>query len=311
MSEYDNLPPDGLTETTEEDQQCYDECCSKAVSFTTLWKDKNNESKIIKWDGDWEAHLQHRQKLIDTEGRERSFPWKVYEEQKLKWLDGYSVLQLAGDCASASHRNSLKTSNLTNMVRTGIAAPEIAFSILYSIARGSGTPRFGNGCNLNPLSRWAAEVGNYLVADFGKYDGGKNVSKYKKGSIQDANALKHQSIIIHLPKCTFDYCYQACAAGYGITMGTVTYPTASRLNNDGVGVPSSYKKGGHAMALVAAMSINNTRYIYLENSHGMRYVGDRFWAGKQPGLWIPENEFSQIADTDFRYGHWYCNIMEL
>jgi hypothetical protein len=198
------------------------------------------------------------------------------------------------------------------MYRTGHSAPEIAASMTYAIARGNGTPRFGNGLNLNPMSKWSAEVGNYLAADFGKYDGGNYVHKYQRGSKQDTNALAHQSNIIYLPKCTFDLCYAACSAGIGINMGTSTYPTSAVVNGDGLAVPSSWKNGGHSMALIFAMMVNRIRYLYLENSHGARYVADKFSGGsKQHGLWISEESFRILADTAFRFGRWYCNIGEL
>jgi hypothetical protein len=209
-------------------------------------------------------------------------------------------------------KNSLKASNFSNMHRTGKSAPEIAASMTYAIARGNGTPRFGAGLNLNPMSKWAAEVGNFLASDFGKYDGGRYVAKYKRGGQQDKNALAHQSIVIYLPQCTFDYCYAACSAGIGINMGTATYPTVAVVNGHGLAVPSSWKNGGHSMAWMFAITVEGRRYLYLENSHGARYAADKFSGGKkQHGLWIDETNFRKIADPSFRYGRWYCNIGEL
>ena len=303
---------DGLLECTEEDLLLFDECYSQRVPFTALWQDRDDRAKIVDWDSDYEKWLRHRSQLIEYEGPEKHMPWNLYESFGLKWMDGYNYAQSQGDCCSMGNKNSLKASNLSNMYRTGHPAPEIAASMTYAIARGNGTPRFGNGLNLNPMSKWAAEVGNYLAADFGKYDGGRYVAKYKRGSGQDANALAHQSIVIYLPKCTFDFCYAACSAGIGINMGTTTYPTSAAINGDGLAVPSSWRNGGHSMAWVFAMTVGSRRYLYLENSHGARYAADKYSGGKkQHGLWINETTFARIADTNFRYGRWYCNVGEL
>jgi hypothetical protein len=304
---------DGLTECTEEDLLLFDECYAKRIPFSAIWQDRDDSAKIVEWDSDWERWLRHQSQLIEYEGYEKHLPWHIYESSfGLEWIDGYNYQQLQGDCCSMGHKNSLKASNLSNMYRTGHPAPEVAASMTYAIARGGGTPRFGNGLNLNPMSKWAAEVGNFLASDFGKYDGGRYVGKYKRGSVQDANALKHQSVVIYLPACTFDYCYAACSAGIGINMGTFAYPIAAVPNGDGVAVPSSWKNGKHSMAIIYGMTINRTRYLYVENSHGAKYGGDKYSGGKkQHGFWINEGFFYRIADSSFRLGRWYCNVGEL
>ena len=274
----------GLTETTESDQTCFDEFFAQAVPFTAHWEDRDDGIKIMEWDCEWEKFIRHRAELIDYDGRESYLPWNLYESLKLNWLDGYNYTQLLGDCGGNSAKNSLKASNLTNARRTGKNPKEIALSVAYGIARGNGVMKHGSGCNLNLLSKWTATVGNYWTEDFGKYDGGKYISKYKKGSQQDINALKTQSIIIYLPELTFDRCFAVCAAGFGISIGSSVYPVGSVPNGDGIAVASTWKAGKHATALIAAYKgKSGKRYVYVENSHYPNYAADSFCIRKQWG----------------------------
>ena len=304
---------DGLLESTEADLQMFDECYSQAVSISAAFKNLDDNPKFVTWDSELETWLRHRADLIDEDGRAEYFPWRIYETLDLQWLDGYNYTQKTGDCCSMGHKNALKRSNLTNAKRTGRkTAPEIAASMTYALARGNGRVNFGSGLNLNPMSKWAAEKGNFLATDFGRYDTGGYVRKYQAGSQQDKNALKHQSIILPLPSASFDQTFLMCSAGVGINMGTGTYPTGSSVNGEGIGVASAWKNGGHAMAWVASItSPNGKRYIYLENSHGNRYVADRYNNKPQSGCWIDEAAFRRIAATGSRYGTWYGNIGEM
>jgi hypothetical protein len=269
--------------------------------------------KIMSWDSEWEKFIKHRAEIIDNDGRESYLPWNLYHSLGLNWLDGYNYIQTLGDCCGHANKNALKASNFTNARRTGKTPREIALSVAYGIARGNGRMSHGNGLNLNPMSRWAATVGNYWTSDFGKYDGGRYTGKWRKGSEQDRNALKTQSIIIHLPTPSFDLVYAACAAGFGINMGTGTYPIASKLSSDGVATPSNWRSGGHAMAFIAAWTApSGRRYVYLENSHGARYAADRFNPNRQHGCWIDEAAFNQMARNNaFRFGIWYVNLGEM
>ncbi|GHT42652.1 hypothetical protein FACS189443_5880 [Planctomycetales bacterium] len=147
------------------------------------------------------------------------------------------------NCAGNAAKNSAKTSGLTFGLFKNRKPKEIAQSIAYAMARGNGRVSFGNGCNLNPLSKWVAKMGNYWTEDFGKYDGGAYCRKYKAGSEQDVHAKQTQSVISYLPKITFDYCFLVCSAGLGICMGTSRYPTASKLNSDGLSQASVWKNG--------------------------------------------------------------------
>jgi len=308
MDDYPFL--DGLLETSDEDQQCFDECFAAAIPLAALWKDSNNDAKIVQWDSEWEKYLAHRKALIENEGRESFLPWNLYRELKLQWINGYAFAQSTGDCCSFGHKNSLKASNLVNAKLTGKQPIEIANSMTYAIARGNGRVRFGSGLNLNPMSKWSSQIGNFWTSDFGKYDTGKYCRDYKKGSVQDAHALQTQSVIVYLPEPDFDHVFAVCAAGFGINMGTGTYPITSQVNSDGLSVPSSWKRGGHSMSAVAAfVASSGTEYVYVENSHGNRYKPDKLFGEAQPGFWCNRTHWNKMATS--QYGNDYVNVGEL
>ncbi|MCL2711585.1 MAG: hypothetical protein FWE95_11970, partial [Planctomycetaceae bacterium] len=217
-------------------------------------------------------------------------------------------------CALLATMSSLNTSNLTNSVRTKIKPPEVNSSIAYASARGNGTPRWGSGANLNPLSKWVAEIGNHLVSDVGAYDTSGTALR-KANATTNANALKHQSVIIYVPGSgntpKFDDVFLACSGGFGVCMGTGTYPTAAKVGPSGLSEPSAWKNGGHAMSWAAAIVESGVRFLYLLNSHGNRYEGDKYHAGRQPGCWIREQVYSRIANGAHRYGNWYVNVGEM
>jgi len=309
-TELEYLLSNGLTETTEADELCYSELQDIAVPFTAHWIDSNNAVKAMQWDTAWEKYIAHCAELIDFEGRESYLPWNLYKSLNLNWVDGYSYVQLLGDCAGHTLKNSGKASQLTTAKRTGKIPREIALSTVYSIARGNGKVQHGSGCNLNPLMKWACTNGNYWTSDFGKYDGGKYVSKYKKGSEQDKHALQTQSIALSLPEPSFDYCYAPCKAGFGISIGSHIYPTGSTLNSDNLGQASAWKNGAHALSLVTATKgKSGKRYVYVENSHGAKYAADQYNPNKQWGCWLDENDIKKMAT--FKYGVWFVNLMEM
>jgi hypothetical protein len=238
----------------------------------------------------------------------------LYSSLNLRWLDGYNFAQRIGNCCGHAHKNALKVSSVVNAHRTGRAPREIALCIAYGIARGNGTMRMGSGLNLNPMAKWAATVGNFWTSDIGRYDGGNVARSWRPGTQACRNALRTQSIIIYLPgtQPTFDHVFAVCAAGFGINMGTDDFPIGAAPNSDGVSVPNQWRRGGHAMAFVAAITINGRRYIYLENSHGARYEGDRFHSGRQHGCWIDEAAFNRmVRNNPFRFGRWYVNLGEM
>ena len=301
---------DGLTETTESDQHCYDELMSHAIPFSTHWENLDDGMKTFQWDSEWEKYIKLRAELIDYEGREKYLPWNLYKDINVNWRDGYNYTQRIGNCCGHAHKNALKASNLVNARQTGKTPREIALCITYGIARGNGTMRMGSGLNLNPMARWSATVGNFWTEDFGRYDGGRSASQWRKGSPACANALKTQSIPVYLPSPSFDFCYAACAAGFGINIGSGEYPTGSVPNSDGVAVASTWKRGGHAVALVAAYTgKSGRRYVYMENSHGTRYAADSLNPNRQWGCWMEEKDIARMATT--RYGIWYANLGEM
>jgi hypothetical protein len=267
--------------------------------------------KSFAWDSGWERYIKHCAELIDHEGREKWLPWNVYRELNLNWLDGFAKAQRTGDCCSFGHFNAGKASALTNAKRADRKPTEFALSVAYAIARGNGKVSFGSGCNLNPMSKWSATKGNFWTSDFGKYDTGTYVRKYKPGSVQDTNALKTQSIPLYLPEPSFDYCFAVCAAGFGINIGSGVYPTGSVTNSDGLAVALSWKNGGHSVALTAAFTgRSGKRYVFLENSHGARYASDSLSGDtKQWGCWMAEEHIKRMAT--FKYGTWYVNLVEM
>ena len=137
----------------------------------------------------------------------------------------------------------------------------------------------------------------------------------KANSATNANALKHQSVIIYVPGTgntpKFDDVFLACSAGFGVCMGTGTYPTASKGGASVLSEPTQWKNGGHAMSWAAAIVEVDRRFLYLLNSHGNRYDGDKYHASRQPGCWISEQNFARIANGAYRYGNWYVNIGEM
>ena len=300
----------GLTETTETDQQCFDECMANVIPFTAAWENLDDSMKIMAWDSEWEKYLKHRAELIEYEGWDEYLPWNLYKSLDLKWMDGYNYIQTLGDCCGHAHKNSLKVSNLVNAHRTGRTPREFALSVTYGIARGNGRMSHGSGCNLNPMSKWSATVGNYWASDFGKYDGGRYIDKYRKGLQHDKNALKTQSLIIYLPNPNFEFCYAACAAGFGINIGTNIYPTGSKVNADGLAQASAWKSGAHAVALIAAFQgKSGRRYVFMENSHGAKYSSDSLSPNRQWGCWCDENDIKRMATE--RFGRWYCQLGEM
>lgn len=303
----------GLRPSTERDLEIFHQVRASARPLSTIWKDKDDSAKVIEWDEDWERYLDHRAALIDEDGREQYLPWNIYKALKLDWLDGYGYAQRVGDCGSFGHKNSLKASNLTNAFRTKRPPREIALSIMYGLARGDGLMRFGDGCNLGPLAKYASQVGNYWTEDFGRYDAGGYCRMYQPGSDQDTHAKQTQSVIVFLPEATFDYCYLATSAGFGVNMGSSYYPTSSSLNKDELGVVDGYGRGGHCMAFVAShCAPSGQRYLYLENSHPTKYVNDKLNPTEhQWGVWVDEKQFKKLSSDGFVYGNWYVNIGEL
>ena len=316
----ENLPElteemcNGLLECTADELADHEEWVhSTSVPFTFHWEDADDSVKICHWDDNWEAFIAQRAALIDAEGRNRHLPWNLYKSLGLNWLDGYNFIQRIGNCAGHSHKNAGKTSSLSNAMRSGRQPREIALCVTYGIARGNGTMRMGSGLNLNPMSRWAATVGNFWTSDFGRYNGGRNVGQWRNPTFRQ-HALRTQSIIVPLPAPSFDFVYRACAAGFGINMGTHIFPTSARVNSDNLAVPRDWRRGNHAMAFLAShKGVTTGRpYVYLENSHGARYVADSLHQGNQHGLHIDEEAFRQMASNNpFRFGTWYVNLMEM
>ncbi|MDR0328630.1 MAG: hypothetical protein LBI05_10085, partial [Planctomycetaceae bacterium] len=71
-----------------------------------------------------------------------------------------------------------------------------------------------------------------------------------------------------------------------------------------------WKSGAHAVSLIAAgRGRSGKRYVYMENSHGARYVADSLNPNRQWGCWVDENGITRMATE--RFGRWYVNLMEM
>jgi len=212
------------------------------------------------------------------------------------------------NCTGNAHKNALKASNLVNQKRTGRKAPEIYLPMTYALARGNGRVRNGSGLNLNPMQKWAADVGNFLTADFGGYDEGRRVHNPTDTELK--NARSHQSIIIPLPDTDFDTVFSVVSAGFGVAIGTSLYPVASQVNSAGIAIPSSWKRGNHATSATGAFSENGVEYIWWENSHGnSRYKVGKFGHGS--GCAMRRADWNRLEGDGFRFGNWYATAGEL
>lgn len=304
---------DGLLESTEADLQCYDELTKRSVSLSQAWLDVDDKPKMLSWDSDLENHLEHRKALIDYEGREQNLPWHIYTRLGLQWIDGYNYAQQSGDCASMGHKNSLKASSIYNAAFGNATPVETYPCATYALARGDGQARFGSGLNLNRMQDCACKTGNFLTSDMGAYDCGRQMRRWAPTELQRSHALAHQSILIPLPSFDFDTVCALCAAGIGVCFGTGRYPTSGVLADNGLCVPRTWKNGGHAMAFTAALEKSGTRYVFLENSHGVRRYCDSkgISINHGCGCWIDAADFAIMAKTGSRYGSAYGHLLEL
>jgi len=300
---------DGLLESTDEDKALFDVLMGGAVPLTALWKNDNDDAKIIQWDASLEKYLDHRREILDYEGRLSNLPFSIYESLNVDWIDGYNYSQGGiGNCTSQGHKNALKASNLVNQKRTGRKAPEIYGSMTYALARGNGRVRNGSGLNLNPMQKWAADVGNFLTSDFGGYDEGRRVHSPTDTELK--NARSHQSIIIPLPDTSFETVFSVVSAGFGVSIGTSIYPVASQVNSDGIAIPSSWRKGNHCTAATGGFVENGVEYIWWENSHGnSRYKVGKFGHGS--GCALRRADWSRLEGDGFRFGNWYATAGEM
>lgn len=301
--------PDGLTLTTPEDQATFDKCYAARVPLSALWRDDNNESKLVEWNAEFETLCRQRKRILDDlpannfgkRGRERLLPQNLYKELKLNLVDGLYATQVNGDCYDFGSRHAQLYSDMVNSLLTGRKLTDLALSITYAIARGDGRVNYGDGLNLNRGGRWRAEVGNFWASDFGKYCGGKNVKTPTQQ--QRENALKTQSVVVPLPKPDWRYVLIANEAGFGVCMGTGTYPTTATLGVDGLACPASYSRGGHSEAYTACFNAGSGLKIYQPNSHSSKFIGDFLSnAQKQVGTWNAEADIHKQAT--FNYGVW-------
>ncbi len=96
------LMSNGLIPMDEAEMQDETRCMDESISLSTLWKDKNNDEKYIKWDSELESYLQHLARMIDYGGRESFEPYTIYQSMGLSFLDGFALNQSNLGCIPAT-----------------------------------------------------------------------------------------------------------------------------------------------------------------------------------------------------------------
>jgi len=188
--------------------------------------------------------------------------------------DRYSAkILVVKNCCNFGHIHATRITSLTHAkLHGGIKPVELNSIIAYSLGRGSGKISFGSGLNLQPMSKWAAKVGNHLTSDIGRYDTrGSNATSANQQRFA-ANALRHQTIPCYLPDLSFNTFYELARAGCACNIGSTSWPSGSRIDSNGMSVGEGKSNGSHAtMCGGFAIEINGVKYIYWQNSHGARF----------------------------------------
>ena len=303
----------GLVPMNEDEAQQELLAMNAALPISLIWADRDNNEKYISWDSELEQYLQHFGRVIDQAGRESYEPLSIYNEMGLNWLDGFATSQNSlGSCCLFGHEHAGRCTALAMAKMKGNVKPEeINASITYSIARGNGRISWGSGLNLQPMSQWAARIGNQLTSDVGRYDvrgGNVNTAMQQKAA---AGALRNQSIPCYLPNLSFDTFYELARAGIAANIGSTTWPSGAVVDSNGISVGQGISRGAHATMVGGfAIEINGTRYVYWQNSHGPRYkVGTRI---KQSafGCFLTPQTWNLLA-IDNRFGRSYANFLEI
>ena len=311
-ADNDFLMTHGLFEMTEEETLLQQELMDSAVPFSLIWKDRGDAPKVIKWDAEFERYLEHRIKLIDHGGRESFAPWAIYEEMGLQYSGGYGLDQAQlGSCAMCSHRNATTINDLVNAKLLGVKPVELNPSIAYAAARGNGKLAWGSGANLGPLSSYTAKEGNHLVSDVGPYNiAGKGVTEANRQQFR-ANALKHQSIICHLPNINFDTFQFIGLAGLAANVGTNSWCSGGQTDTNGMQIGTGRANGGHAITKGGfAITIAGTDYVWFQNQHGLRYKTGTRIKSHSSGCFMTRSNWGTLSINP-KFGVPYICITEL
>ena len=274
------------------------ELFQSARSLSTIWRSVDDTKKIVAWDDAFEEYLAHRKSLIDLAPQGIYLPWKIAQDKRLSFVNGYALNQgPQGSCAGAAWRNALLASDLINAKLAGFnEITETGVDMVYAMARGNGRLNWGGGCNGTPLVKYGTEIGNYRTADIGKYDpSGRNVTQanFNNPSFK-ANALLHQSICCFLPDISFDTFYKVCSAGLSVWVGSPSFPASASIRN-GVSRVSRWTNGAHATCFQFGLEDFGVKLLYFQNSHGERYATqtDKFDTPRS-GTWINHAEHAQF-----------------
>ena len=319
FSHLDNKPSEflianGLVPQTEEERVEEHILFNSVVPLSVIWKDRNNDKKVIAWDSELEKYIDHRIKLINL-NRESYMPWNIYKAMSLNWVNGYTLNQSSiGTCAGAAFRNGGCHSSLVNAKLTDSVPTEFGCDIVYALARGNGRLAWGSGCNGTPLVKYGTEIGNYWASDIGPYNTrGSGVTQANMNNPAfKARALQLQSICCFLPEVSFDLFYKACAAGMSIWIGSPSFPSGATKNSDGISVASTWTNGAHATIFDFAVEVDGKQYIHWDNSHGNRYIGGNGNRFESPptGTWITKEMFGRFR-INKDYGTPFIHMTEL
>lgn len=309
------LRDNGLVPQTAEDKAEELRLHSTARSLSTIWKDKDDEPKVLAWDDEFEAYLDHRRKLIKLGGFKNYLPWNIYKAAGYKWVNGFALDQSsAGSCAGAAHRNGLMASDLVSCKLADKVPVEIGVDINYAMARGEGRLDWGDGLNGTPLVKYATTLGNYWTSDLGKYDPrGSNVTQANMNNPEyKKHALSRQSICVYLPDLSFDTYVKACSAGFAVWIGSSAFPSRARKNAKGFSEPSAYARGGHATIFSYSVNFEEDWLLWWQNSHGAAYAdgANDIFGCPETGTWISRANLPKF-EINANYGKPFIVMGEL
>jgi len=287
---------------------------NSAIPISLIWANLDDNEKYMAWDSDLEKHLQHFARVIDMAGRESYEPHTIYNEMGLNWLDGFATNQgTLGSCCMLAHWHAARQNKLVFSKMKGDFQPiDVMPAITYAVARGNGRINWGSGLNLQPMSQWAARIGNFTAADMGRYDiRGTQVTAANKQRFA-ANSLKYQSVPCYLPNNSFDTFYNIARAGLCCNIGTNSWPSGSIVDSNGMAIGQGVSRGAHAVTVGGhAMEIGGTRYILFTNSHGSRFRQGTRIRQSTFGCYVTNQQWNQMFSIDNRFGRPYINFIEM
>jgi len=218
------------------------------------------------------------------------------------------------NCCMLAHWHAARQNKLVMSKMKGDFKPiDIMPAITYAAARnGRGGLSWGSGLNLQPMSQWAARIGNFTAEDMGRYDiRGTNVTAANKQRFA-ANALKYQSVPCYVRDNSFDTFYNIALAGLCCNIGTNSWPSGSVVDANGMAIGQGVSRGAHAVTVGGhAIEIGGTRYILFTNSHGPRFRQGTRIKQSTFGCYVTNQQWNQMFSIDNRFGRPYINFIEM